>query len=170
MDKMKPEAVRLDLSSLWSIYFFFFFFFFLFFFCFMEFSRHCQQRVHLPNRQETGDKKERWAAAWQNQQCGCVSSEDSDQPGHPPGLIRVFAVRMKKLWVLSYLLSAQWRLRSACASREDSDQTGRTPRLIWVFAGRTVTLLVLSCRGSDRQGLTLFLDSCIFSASSGDTG
>ena len=29
-------------------------------------------------------------------------SEDSDQPGHPPSLIRVFAVRMKKNWVLSY--------------------------------------------------------------------
>ena len=25
-------------------------------------------------------------------------SEDSDQPGHPPSLIRVFAVRMKKGW------------------------------------------------------------------------
>ena len=32
----------------------------------------------------------------------CASSEDSDQPGHPPSLIRVFAVRMKKQWVLSY--------------------------------------------------------------------
>ena len=26
----------------------------------------------------------------------CVPSEDSDQPGHPPSLIRVFAVSMKK--------------------------------------------------------------------------
>ena len=51
----------------------------------------------------------------------CAPSEDSDQPEHPPSLIRVFAVRMKKPWVLS----------------EDSDQTGRTP-----------ILLVLSCRGS----------------------
>ena len=40
----------------------------------------------------------------------CAPSEDSDQPGHPPSLIRVFAVRMKKAWVLSYLLSAQRRL------------------------------------------------------------
>ena len=23
-----------------------------------------------------------WAASWQNQQCGCAPSEDSDQPGH----------------------------------------------------------------------------------------
>ena len=33
-----------------------------------------------------------WAALWQNQQCGCAPSEDSDQPGHPPSLITVFAV------------------------------------------------------------------------------
>ena len=35
------------------------------------------------------------------QQFGCAPSEDSDQPGHPPRMIRVFAVRMKKAWVLS---------------------------------------------------------------------
>ena len=40
----------------------------------------------------------------------CAPSEDSDQPGHLPSLIRVFAVRMKKAWVLSYPLSAQRRL------------------------------------------------------------
>ena len=34
-------------------------------------------------------------------------SEDSDQPGHPTSLIRDFAVRMKKLWVLSYPMGAQ---------------------------------------------------------------
>ena len=28
-----------------------------------------------------------------NQQSECAPSEDSDQPGHPPSLIRVFAVR-----------------------------------------------------------------------------
>ena len=56
------------------------------------------------------------APSWQNQQCGCAPSEDSDQPGHsyqpghPPSLIRIFAVRMKKAWVLSYSLSAQRRL------------------------------------------------------------
>ena len=77
-----------------------------------------------------------WAATWQNQQSGCVPSEASDQPGHPPSLIRVFAVRMKKAWVLtcSYSLSAQRR---------------QVPRLIRVFAGRTVILLILSCRGSN---------------------
>ena len=45
----------------------------------------------------------------------CAPSEDSDQPGHPPSLIRVFAVRMKPHWVLSYPLSPQRRLWSVCA-------------------------------------------------------
>ena len=40
----------------------------------------------------------------------CAPTEDSDQPGLPPCLIRVFAVRMKKPWALSYPLSAQRRL------------------------------------------------------------
>ena len=50
------------------------------------------------------------AATRQNQQSDCAPSEDSDQPGHPPSLISVFAVRMKKARVLSYPLSAQQRL------------------------------------------------------------
>ena len=54
-----------------------------------------------------------------------VNSEDSDQPGHPPG-----------------------HLPSLHAESQDSDQTGRMPRLIWVFAGCTVILLVLSWGGS----------------------
>ena len=37
----------------------------------------------------------------------CAPSEYSDQPGHPPSLFRVFAVRMMKAWILSYLLSTQ---------------------------------------------------------------
>ena len=39
-------------------------------------------------------------------------SEDTDQPAHPPSLIRVFAVHLKKHWVLSYPLSALRRLWS----------------------------------------------------------
>ena len=39
----------------------------------------------------------------------CAPSKDSD---HLPSLIRVFALRMKKSWVLSYPLSAQQRLIS----------------------------------------------------------
>ena len=52
---------------------------------------------------------------------------DSDQPGHPLSLIRVFACLQ---WVAedpSFLH----------ADSEESDQTGWMPRLIWVFAGRT---------------------------------
>ena len=74
----------------------------------------------------------KWAATWQNQQSDCTPSEDSDQHGHSPSLIRVFVVHMNKAWVLNYPLSAQWM-----------------PRLIWVFAGRTLTLLILSCGGSN---------------------
>ena len=48
----------------------------------------------------------------------CVPSEGSDQPGHSPSLIRVFAVRMKKARVLSYLLSVQRRLWSDWADAE----------------------------------------------------
>ena len=49
-----------------------------------------------------------------------------DQPGNPPSRIRIFAVRMKKAWVLNYPLSAQRRLI----------RLGVRP--VWsVFAGRT---------------------------------
>ena len=57
----------------------------------------------------------------------CAPSEDSDQPGHPPSLIRVFAVRS--------VGSKRHKLPS-CESK-DSDQTGRMARLVWVFVGRT---------------------------------
>ena len=39
-----------------------------------------------------------------------VHAAKTDQPGHPPSLIRVFAIRMKKAWVLSYPLCAHRRL------------------------------------------------------------
>ena len=51
-----------------------------------------------------------WSASCQSQHNDCAPSEDSHQPGNPPSLIRVFAVRMKKAWVLSFPLSAQRRL------------------------------------------------------------
>ena len=54
----------------------------------------------------------KWASSWQNQQNDCAASEDTDQPGHPPSLIRVFAVRMKEDWVLNYPMSAQRRFWS----------------------------------------------------------
>ena len=48
----------------------------------------------------------------------CAPSEDSDQPGHPPSLIRVFAICVKKAWVLSYPLSTLQRLWSDCADAQ----------------------------------------------------
>ena len=60
----------------------------------------------------------KWAATWQNQQNECAPSKDSDQPGHPPSQIGVFAVRKKKAWVLSYSLSAQRRLWSDWAETQ----------------------------------------------------
>ena len=70
----------------------------------------------------------------------CAPSEDSDQPGLPPSLIRVFAVcSMGNSKDPSFLH----------ADSRDPDETGRMPRLIWVFPGRTVILLVLSWGGSD---------------------
>ena len=70
----------------------------------------------------------------------CVPSEDSDQPGHPPSLIRIFAVHMKKAWVLSYQLSAQRRLWSDWADAQ-ADLSS---------LGAHAILLVLSCRGSNK--------------------
>ena len=49
-------------------------------------------------------------------------SKDSDQPGHPPSLIRVFAVHLKKARILSYPLRAQRRLirRGRCPGWSES--------------------------------------------------
>ena len=43
---------------------------------------------HVPVHEKSRDMK--------NQQCGCASREDSDQPRDQLSLIRVFAVRMQK--------------------------------------------------------------------------
>ena len=56
-----------------------------------------------------------------------VPIEDSDQPGHPPSLIRVFVVR--SVGSLDSILLQ--------ADSADYDQIGRMPRLILVFAGHT---------------------------------
>ena len=78
----------------------------------------------------------------------CAPSEDSDQPGHPPSLIRVFAVRMKKAWVLSDPLSAQRRLWSDWAdARTDLS-------LRWAhshFVGFVMRVLILLQKTEARQ-------------------
>ena len=53
-------------------------------------------------------KKDTWVASWQNQQCGCAPSEHSDQPAHPPSLIRVCAV---------HLMGSQGPKVSSCGQR-----------------------------------------------------
>ena len=68
----------------------------------------------------------------------CAPSKDSDQPGHPPSLIRVFTVRMKKAWVVSYPLSAQRGLI----------KLGSCPGWSESLLGAQVILLVLLCTGS----------------------
>ena len=53
----------------------------------------------------------------------CASNEESNQPAHPCSLIRVFVVRMKKLWILDYTKCAQWRFWSDCVDAfAQSDQ------------------------------------------------
>ena len=75
---------------------------FILFLCDFEtvqnFMLECEQyeeiRPYLLQNEPPHDKTNKMA---------CEPSEDSDQPEHPPSLIRFFAVRMKKAWVLSYV-------------------------------------------------------------------
>ena len=60
-----------------------------------------------------------WAASWQNQQCGCAPSEDSDQIGHPPSLIRVFAVCSMGSYGSKLSSCGQRRLWSDWAAQAD---------------------------------------------------
>ena len=69
-------------------------------------------------------------------------SKDPDQPGHPPSLIRVFTVCMKKALVLSYPLNAQRRLWSDWAIWSESS------------LGAHAILLVFSC--ADSYNLNLY--------------
>ena len=78
------------------------------------------------------------AATWQNQQSDCAPSEDADQPGHLPSLIRVLAVRLMGSWGPKLSSCRQRRLWSDWADAQ----------LIWVFAGHTLILLVFPCHGS----------------------
>ena len=77
--------------------------------------------------------KKIWAATWQNQQSDYALNEDSDQPVHPPSLIRVFAVR--------------------CMVAKDPS---------FLHADSTVTLLVLSCRGSYLFISSFLIKTCVY--------
>ena len=84
--------------------------------------------------------------------------------GHPPNLIRVFAVRMKKAWPLSYLLSAQRRLWSDWADAQ-ADQSlirlGGCPGWSESTLGTEFILLVFSWGGSNDKiwWVSLFINS-----------
>ena len=56
--------------------------------------------------------------SWAGGRWVCLHSPKSGFLMMRPSLIRVFAVRMKKAWVLSYPLSAQWRLWSDWADAQ----------------------------------------------------
>ena len=78
-------------------------------------SRTSDPWIRSQTRSTLGDSAAMytWAAAWQNLQNGHCAQQRHRSPVHPPTLVRVFAVCMKKTpknWVLSYPLSA---LRSA---------------------------------------------------------
>ena len=66
-------------------------------------------------------------------QMTCAPSKDSDHPGHLPSLIRDVAACLKKVWVLSYLYSAQRRLI----------RQGGCRGLILVIAGSRIHFVVL---------------------------
>ena len=99
-----------------------------------------------------------WAATWQNQQNGRVPSEDSDQPGHPPSLFRVFAVRMKKPWALTYPLSAQQRLWSDWVDAQtDLSLCWANTHFVGFVMSRlssAITVMVLGFR-TERSGQTV---------------
>ena len=63
--------------------------------------------------------------------------------GHPPSLIRVFAVRMKKPWVLSYPLSAQRRLWSDWVeSQADLSLRWAHSHFVVFFMSRLISVVV----------------------------
>ena len=93
-------------------------------------------------------------------------SEDSDQPGHPPSMIRVFAVRIKKTLVVSYPLSAQQRLsgtlvNGSMAIWSQSKKKTRSWTTIWVA---TVRCQVTGCRQviviAALQGYFNYINEC----------
>ena len=97
----------------------------------------------------------------------CAPSEDSDQPGHSPSLIRVFAVRIMKVWVLSDPLSAQQRLWSYWADTQtDLSLRWAHMPICWfchalahIYLQIAKIQLILWCK-SESQRLTTCLLTC----------
>ena len=93
----------------------------------------------------------------QKQVFSCVPSEGLDHPGHPPSLIRVFTVRMKEAWVLSYPLSAQQRLWSDWADAQ-ADLSLR--RALSHFVGFVMSRLICKSTFSKFCSLLFLLIIC----------
>ena len=83
---------------------------------FLHKNLYCGNSLELPRQGDSNEYPQHlilWRAVEnepshdKTNKMACAPSEDPDQPGHPPSLIRVFAVCMKKAWVLRYPLSAQ---------------------------------------------------------------
>ena len=74
----------------------------------------------------------------------CALSEDSGQPGHPPSLIRVFAVCMKTHWALNHLLSTWWRLWSDWVDAQ-ADQSLRWVHMSFCWFCRAAAQISCCC-------------------------
>ena len=62
-----------------------------------------------------------------------LCAQRTDQPGHPPSLIRILAVRVKKPWVLSYPMNALQRLWSDWADAQADLSLHWAHRTFWLW-------------------------------------
>ena len=100
----------------------------------------CFSVLDSQNNNNNKPCKDNCATTWQNQQSDCTPSEDSDQPGHPPSLISIFAVRSMGSFRPKLPSCGQRRLWFDCANAQ-ADLSLRWAQTHFVG-------LVLSCRGS----------------------
>ena len=99
-----------------------------------------------------------WAVTCVFQQCGILTSVDSDEPVQPP-----FELRISKRYLVSSSTLIEYQ-----ATSKGSGQTAHMCRLIWVFAGRTyhivginMSQLIYICLF--REFLTQLQDDFLFS-------
>ena len=96
-------------------------------------------------------KLHKWATSWQNQQNDYAPSEDSDQPGQPPSVIRILGIHQvdqSLCCALSGLLRTQaFLMRTA----KTLIRPGRCPGWSESSLGTQTILLVLSWGGSNNE-------------------
>ena len=85
--------------------------------------RHCESRTGLGKSWFVcllvyGARTHNRATTWQNKRNECAPSEDSDHSGHPPSLIRVFAMRSMGSWGPKVFSYGQRRLWSDLADAQ----------------------------------------------------